>query len=340
MFKFGFPEMLYLLTSVPLAALLVWLAMRRRKRLLAVFGEAHLISKLARTVSIQRRWFKATLSLVGLLLLLLALARPQYGTRVETVKREGQDIIVALDVSLSMLAQDIRPNRLEKAKLEIASLIDRLQGDRIGLVAFAGEAFVQCPLTLDYAAARMFLSSMDPRVIAVPGTSIAEAVEKSIKAFVEGETRNKVLLLITDGEDHTGRIPDIAERAVEEGIIIHTIGIGSSEGVPIPAAEEGSGFKKDREGTVVLTRLDEETLGLLAEKTGGHYFRASPNQGELDAIFETIEKMDKKELSARQVTLFDEKYQFFLAFGLILLGAEFLIPDSRRLRTRWKGRFE
>ena len=340
MFKFGFPEFLYLILSLPAVAIMTHFAFRHRRRLLATFGDLVLVEKMSRSVSSRRRLIKAILPISALAFFVLALARPQFGTRVETVKREGQDIIIALDVSLSMLAQDIRPNRLEKAKLEIASMLDRLEGDRVGLVAFAGEAFLQCPLTLDYAAAKMFLSAMGPDMVSLPGTSIFDAVEKSLKAFEEQEKKNKVLILITDGEDHTGRIPEIGDQAVEAGVIIHTIGIGTPEGVPIPLQESGQGFKKNRDGGVVLTRLDESTLARVSEKTGGRYYRASANQQELDTIFTSIAEMDKKELSTKQVTLFDEKFQIFLAFGLVLLILELLIFESRKSYSTWKGRFE
>jgi Ca-activated chloride channel family protein len=340
MFKFGFPENLYLLLLLPVHLLFTFLALRKRKKLLNAFGSNQLVKRLMRSVNPQRRIMKALFPILGLFFLILAMARPQFGTRVETVKREGQDLIVALDVSVSMMAQDIRPSRLEKAKLEISSMLDRLQGDRIGLVAFAGDAFLQCPLTLDYGAAKMFLSAIGPDIVSLPGTSIANAVETSLKAFKEEEKTNKVLILITDGEDHTGRIPEVAEAAAEKGVIIHTIGIGTREGVPIPLQDSGQGFKKDRKGEVVLTRLDESVLAQLSEKTGGEYFLASANEQELNAIFRSIAEMDKKELSAKEVTIFDEKFQIFLAIGLILILVEFLIFESRKSISSWKGRFE
>jgi Ca-activated chloride channel family protein len=276
----------------------------------------------------------------GLFLLLLALARPQFGTRVETVKREGQDIFVALDVSLSMLAEDIRPNRLEKAKREISQLIDRLAGDRIGLIAFAGEAFVQCPLTLDYGASRLFLSAMDPELIPVPGTAIGEAIRKAMDSFSEEDRKSKVLVIITDGEDHIGGLSEILSDAAQEGIVIYTIGIGTLQGVPIPDSVRSGSFKKDQQGQVILTRMNEGSLREIANTTGGQHFRVTTSATELDQIYAAVSGMEKKELSAREVTLFDEKFQPVLAVALMLLIAEFLLSGSRRFRREWQGRFQ
>jgi Ca-activated chloride channel family protein len=293
-------------------------------------------------MSLRRQRIKALILVSSLLLLLLALARPQFGTRVETVKREGQDIFVALDVSFSMLAEDIRPSRLEKARREISQLIERLQGDRIGLIAFAGEAFVQCPLTLDYGAARLFLSAMDPELIPVPGTAIGEAIRKATEAFSVEDQKSKILLIITDGEDHLGGVEKVLAEAVQAGVIIYTIGIGTLEGVPIPdsESERRGSFKKDRQGQVILTRLNESGLRKIAKSTGGDHYRVTAGAVELDQIYASIAGMHKQELSTRQVTLFDEKFQPVLGLGLILLIAEFLLSGSRRIREEWKGRFQ
>lgn len=341
MFRFGFPELLPLLILVPLLGLLLYLASQRKRRALAAFGGLPLVKQLSQTFSWKRHFLKAVLLLTALFMLLLSLTRPQFGTRVETVKREGQDIIVAIDVSLSMQAQDIRPNRIEKAKREVSDLIARLDGDRIGLIAFAGEAFVQCPLTLDYGAARLFLSAMETGLIPIPGTALSSAVELALKTFEEEEKRNKVLILITDGEDHAGRIDQVAEQCVTAGVIVHSIGIGSSQGVPIPLTEtEGQGFKKDQAGEVVLTRLNETPLRRLAEETAGSYSRISSNGSELKTLLESIATMDKKELSSREVTLFEERFQPFLAIGLFFLITELLIGESKRIKREWKGRFQ
>jgi Ca-activated chloride channel family protein len=331
------------MTLVPITGLFIYVAFRKRQKALERFGNLELVQRLCSGLSQRRRTFKAAVLLTGLSLLLLALARPQFGTRVETVTRAGQDIIIALDVSTSMLAEDIRPNRLEKAKREIASMIDRLEGDRIGLVAFAGEAFVTCPLTLDYGAARMFLSAMDPDLIPLPGTALAEAVRKARSAFVEAETKNKVLIIITDGEDHDGSLEEAVKGTAEDGIVIFTIGVGTPRGVPIPVYDESDrsqSFKRDPNGEVILTRLDEETLRMIADVSGGSYHRSTSRGIELEAIYDSVSMMEKKELSARQVTVFDERFQPFLALGLLLILIETLTGDVKRTRKEWRGRFQ
>ena len=232
MFRFGLPVALWLLALVPLYGLIVWIAGRRRKRLLASFAESHLIQRLRETVRTGARRWKEGLILVGLALLATALARPQFGTRVETVTREGQDVMVILDVSRSMTAEDLDPNRLSRAKIEVGRLIQRLQGDRIGLVAFAGDAFVQSPLTTDYGAAMMFLSAMDTEMIEVQGTDLAHALTVAIEALEETPVGNRIIVAVTDGEDHEGGLPTAMEQAAEAGVVIHAVGVGSPDGVP------------------------------------------------------------------------------------------------------------
>ena len=343
MFRFGFEHLLILYLLVPLLGLFFWYAFRQRKNALERFGQLQLVQKLAQTVSRRGQRCKAILTLAAVALLVTALARPQFGTRLETVRREGQDIVVALDLSLSMLAEDIAPNRLQKAKHAIGSLINRLEGDRIGLVAFAGEAFIQCPLTLDYGAASMFLNSMGPDLVPVPGTAIGEAIGRSLSAFVSDEAKHKVLILITDGEDHPGDPLEAAQQASDQGVVIFTVGIGSPQGVPIPIFNQRgqrTGFKLDSNREVVLTRLDEQTLQQIASATGGRYFRATPGEDELDQIVEEVASMDKKELAAQDIAQYEEQFQAFVALALLLLGFEVFIPERRKRQGVWKGRFE
>jgi Ca-activated chloride channel family protein len=318
-------------------------AFRQKRRALALFGKSDLVQKLTRSVSRRRQVWKAILVILSVGFLALCLARPQLGTKMRTVQREGQDVLIALDVSLSMMAEDIKPNRLEKAKHEIGSLIDKLQGDRVGLIAFAGEAFVQCPLTLDYGATTMFLEAMSPNLIPTPGTAVGEAIQKAMTSFVEGERKHKVLILITDGEDHVGEPLEAAQVAAREGVVIYCVGLGSAQGVPIPLVDERgnrTGFKKDRNGEVVMTKLDELTLEKIALETGGKYYRASPGEAELDMIYEDIFQMDKKALSSQQFAQFEDRFQVLLGFALFLLVLEVLIPERRREKKEWRGRFE
>ena len=342
MFRFGFPAGLYLYALVPLLLVFFWLALRFRQQALDQFGETHLVEKLAASVSRRARLAKGLLTLVAIWALVTALARPQFGTRVELVRREGQDIVVALDLSNSMLAEDMAPNRLERAKLAVARLISRLEGDRIGLVAFAGDAFVQCPLTHDYGAATMFLNAMEPRIVPVQGTDLGAALSVSIDAFDADVREHRVLIVITDGEDHEGDIDVAVSRATDEGISVYTVGIGSVDGVPIPEYDAGGqrrGFLRDSDGNVVTTRLDQETLQRIAATTGGEYFHATARGAELNALAENIVAVGGREVEDQQVTQFEEQFQIFLGLALVLLLVEFLIPERKKVRHEWSGRF-
>jgi Ca-activated chloride channel family protein len=310
---------------------------------MALFGNIELVKHLSSSVSKKRQVWKAILLVFVVMFLVLALARPQASDKLLTMKREGQDIIIALDVSLSMMAEDIKPNRLEKAKHEIGTLIDKLQGDRVGLIAFAGKAFVQCPLTLDYGAAKMFLEVIEPDLIPVPGTAVGEAIQKAVASFVEKERKHKVLILITDGEDHVGKPLEAAKAASKEGVVIYGVGIGSLKGVPIPVYDSrGSrtGFKKDRNGEVVMTKLDELTLQKICLETSGNYYRASPGEVELEKIYDDILKMEKKELASQQYVQYEDQFQILLGIVLFLLILEVFIPERRKLKKEWRGRFE
>lgn len=341
-FRFAFEHVLMLLGTVPLLVLFFLWAFRQKAKAMARFGNPELMAKLTLTVSRKRQIWKRVLLTAAVLLLILATARPQFGTRMRTVQREGQDIMVALDVSLSMTAEDIKPNRLEKARHQISTLIDKLQGDRIGLTVFAGRAFVQCPLTLDYGAAKMFLNAVDTDLIPVPGTAIAEAIERAAAAFSQEERQHKVLLLITDGEDHEGKPLEAAKEAARQGVVIYTVGLGSRQGVPIPvfdARGRRDGFKKDENGQVVMTSLDALTLEKIALETGGKYYRASPGEAELDKIYDHILGMEKKDLASRNFAQFEDRFQFLLAAAVMLLIIELFLPEKRRLRREWRGRF-
>jgi Ca-activated chloride channel family protein len=343
MFRFGADHLLFGYVLVPILGALYWWARGRKQRDLARLGDPELLARLTATVSRRGQVAKTAMLLVIVGLLVTALARPQFGSRVETVRREGRDIIIALDLSASMVAEDIAPNRLEKAKFAIADLIARLDGDRVGLVAFAGEAFVQSPLTLDYGAATLFLNAMDTDMISVQGTNLGQAVEVALDAFADTDRRHRVLVVITDGEDHEGEVDGAIERAIDEGVQIFTVGIGSTDGVPIPETDangQSSGFKRDDDGTVVTTRLDEASLQTIATRTGGVYYRASAAGTELTSLAEEVSAGDGQEFEAEQVTLFDEQYQIFLGLALVLLFAESLVPDRRRLHAAWTGRFK
>ena len=293
-----FDNLIYLhfLWLVPLLILFYVFVFQLKKKAIERFGSLELVQKLTLSLSRKRLFGKIALLLCSVFFVILSLAKPQIGTKLEQVKREGVNILIATDVSLSMTAEDIKPNRLEKAKHAVSKFIDLLQGDRVGLIAFAGEAFVQCPLTLDYGAAKMFLEIMDIGSIPTPGTAIGEAILLAIKSFDQRERKHKVLILITDGEDHAGEPLKAAEIAEKEGIVIFTVGVGSVTGDPIPLYNESGrniGFKKDREGQVVTSKLDELTLEKIALQTGGKYYRASGSESELTKIYDEIGKIGR-----------------------------------------------
>ena len=342
MFRFVSTEILFGLVLVPTLGAFFWATRQARRRALEQFGDLALVQKLSTTLSRRGRAAKSGLILLSVGFLVLALARPQFGTRVETITSEGQDVMVALDVSRSMLAEDVAPNRLERARLEIMRILQRLDGDRIGFVAFAGNAFVQSPLTVDYGAATLFLNAMSPDLIPIQGTNLGEALTVALDAFEEGTRDHRVLIVVTDGEDHEGQIDGALERALDQGVQIHTVGIGSLEGVPIPefdASGVRSGFIRDDEGAVVTTQLDESTLERVAQATGGRYFPALGPGANLDPLIEEIMGREGRELEAREITQFDEQFQIFLGFALVLLLAEGLIPERRRKKEVWAGRF-
>ncbi len=343
MLRFANYYLLHLLWLIPVLILFYYFVFRAKTQALQRFGNLELMKKLSRNASRGRQVTKAALILTAILFAILALARPQIGTRMEEVKREGVDIIVAIDVSASMLAEDMPPSRLEKAKHEVESFINRLQGDRVGLIAFSGIAFVQCPLTLDYGAAKLFLDILEPGLIPTPGTNIGQAIAKALEAFVQKERKHKVLVIITDGEDHEGDVMKYAEEAERQGVVIYTVGIGSPKGDPIPMATDygiNAGFKKDREGQVVITKLDEVTLEKIALQTNGKYFRATSGEEELRKIYDEIGKMDKKELGSMRFSQFEDRFQYLLIFAIALLALEVFVSERRnRTRKFWTGRF-
>jgi Ca-activated chloride channel family protein len=251
------------------------------------------------------------------------------------------DIVIALDVSTSMLAEDIKPDRIRRAKYEITRLLDRIKADRVGLVGFAGAAFVQCPVTTDLDAVKMFLDVLDPSAIPSQGTDITGAIEKASRSFNRNENKYKVLVLITDGEDNTGDPVAAAKKSREEGVVIFTLGIGGKSGVPIPVQKHEGNivYKKDASGNTVLTTLNEETLESIADATGGRYFHSTGSGLELDRIYGEINKIEKKELKAEEFNRLQEQFMWPLALGLLFLILEFFIPSHRR-EKRTEGRFE
>jgi len=340
--NFAAPNALWLLWLVPLLVMFFRWRRRERQEVLARFGSFDIVQRLFESVSPERQHWKETLLVLATGLLCLALARPLYGVKEEIIKRKGMDIVVALDTSDSMLAEDLRPSRLLVAKREIIGLIDRLQGDRIALVPFAGDAFVQCPLTLDYAAANLLLEEIDSNTVALPGTAIGRAIKVAARCFVQEERKYKVLILITDGEDTSGK-PDpfkAAKEAVGEGVRIYTIGVGTRDGVPIPIRDENHqliGYKQTRQGEKVLSRLDERLLGEIAQESGGQYSRATTEHFELDQIYDDINQLEEKELRSTMQMRGIDRFQYLLFPAFALLVIEQLLSErSPRSNARKK----
>lgn len=311
----------------------LWVALRRHRRLHEVIPE-RLADRLAPGISTARPAIQSVLYAVGLALFALALAQPQCGSRSELTKRRGIDVIVALDASRSMLARDVQPSRLERAKLELSTLLDELKGDRVGIVVFAGDAFIQCPLTSDYAAAKMFLKAVDPEQMQQGGTNIGAALllAKQLLDNADRGAKDRVVVLLSDGEDFSGEVSDATSALREAGIRVFAIGIGSESGEPIPLVNrsgEVTGYKKDVNGSTVLTRLDRAGLAAIAQATDGELFY-EPHTVAMRDVSERIDKLQKSELESRLTVRYDERFQYFAGPGLALLAAGMLLRSSRR----------
>ena len=339
MIRFGHTEYLWALATLPAIIALYFIAVRLRRKALERFGNPDMVAQLIPAAGKYKRSIKFVLLSTGLCFLILGLANPQIGTKMEEVKREGVDIIIALDVSNSMKSEDIKPNRLESAKQEISRIIDKLQNDRIGIIVFAGDSYLQLPLTTDYGAAKLMLSTIDVDVVPIPGTAIGSAIKLAMKSFAQGEKKHKVIVIITDGENHEDDAIAAAKDARSEGAVIHTVGMGSPEGAPIPVYENNVpvGFRKDGQGNVVLTRLDEAGLQQIAATGDGKYIRATNQQDELDQVLKEIQVMEKKEFGAKVFTEFEDRFQYFLGIALVLLTVELFVSERKSLwLSRWK----
>lgn len=331
MFRFANPEYLNLLYLLPVLVALFWYLGRNRKKLLENFADKELHNTLFPTDSNLKRWTKFVLILLALTCLVFAAANPQVGTKMQEVKQTGIDVFIALDVSNSMLAEDIKPNRLEKAKYQISSLINKLRGDRIGLIIFAGQAYIQIPLTTDYSAANLFLSAVDVNSVPTQGTAIASAINLATASFDTLSTQ-KVIIIITDGEDHEGDVTKAVESAVSRGIKLYTIGLGSQAGVPIPVYNNRNqlvGFRKDRDGNTVLTKLDEEILKRIAIDGNGKYFQGTNYDDYLDKIYTELSELEQTEFGVKKVTDYESRFYYLLIPALFFLVLEFFISDRK-----------
>jgi Ca-activated chloride channel family protein len=331
MFRFANPGYLNLLYLLPVLVIAFWYITKSRNKLLTNFADKALHKTLFPDESNLKRWSKFVLILAALTCLVFAAANPQVGTKIQEVKQTGIDVFIALDVSNSMLAEDIKPNRLQKAKYQVSSLINKLRGDRIGLIIFAGQAYIQIPLTTDYSAANLFLSAVDVNSVPTQGTAIASAINLATASFDTMSTQ-KVIIIITDGEDHEGDVPKAVANAVSKDIKLYTIGLGSPAGVPIPVYNNRNqliGFKKDREGNTILTKLDEEILIRIAGDGNGKYFRGTSYEDYLDRIYSELSELEQSEFGVKKVTDYEDRFYYFLIPALILLVFEFFISEKK-----------
>jgi Ca-activated chloride channel family protein len=330
LFRFANPDLLYLLLLLPVIVFLYIINEIRKKRALKRFGNIELIGSLVPEMSKTRPLIKFIFQSIAFIAAVIMLSRPQFGSKLEDIKKQGVEVIIALDVSNSMLAEDIQPDRLTRAKQAISRLVDDLSNDKIGLIVFAGDAYTQIPVTTDYISAKMFLSTINPDMVPKQGTAIGAAINLGIRSFSPGEGQSKALIIITDGENHEDDPVSSAEEAAKAGIVIHTIGIGSTEGVPVKVAINGKkDFLKDVDGNTVISKLDEEILKKVAVSANGSYVRASNSNIGLDEIFGEIRKMKDQELDSTMYTEYNDQFQIFAALALFLLFFDFLIMERK-----------
>ena len=340
--RFAEPNFLWALFSLPLFLLLFVYAYHRRKKLAARFASISMFPKIATSLSPFRRAIKASFLLLGIAFLILALARPQWGRQMEHIERKGLDIVLLQDISLSMLAEDVKPNRLVRSRHEISAFLDTLSGDRVGLVAFSGEAQTMVPLTLDYGTVQLVLRDLEPGWL-MPGTDLSAAIDKGLQMFRRSKVPSKyaVMVLMSDGEEQDAKAVEKAKEAAEAGIRIYTVGIGSKEGVPIPEPSKNGevAYHKDRFGNIVTTHLEESTLQEIASITGARYFYASPGEFQLQKVLSEIQNMEKRDTSSDQVENYQDRYQIFLAIAALLFLMEALLSERGKKRKQVAGRF-
>jgi Ca-activated chloride channel homolog len=330
MFRFQHETYLYALFIIPVLVIAFVMYRRWVKKRSALFAADQTLNMIAPTRSTIRAWVRFILFVLGMTMLIIAIANPQTGGRLTEVKVEGIDMMIALDVSNSMNAEDIAPTRLERSKQAISQLIDKLRNDRIGMIVFAGDAYVQLPITSDYSAAKMFLSSISTDMVQSQGTDVEAAIKLAEKSFETTKSKKKVLVIITDGESHESDPVSEAKKASDAGIVIHTIGMGSEGGAPIPEYYNGQKiYKKDPQGNTVITKLNEEILTKLAEAGNGMYVRASNSEAGLNTIFKQIQGMEKEKLGSKVYTDFDSKYQPFLALAIVLFVIQIVLPERK-----------
>ena len=328
MFRFEEPEYLYLLLIVPLLVLFYLYSNYRRRKAIRKFGDPALLEQLMPDVSKYRPDVKFSLVLIAVGLFAVLLARPQFGSKLETVKRQGVEVMIALDISNSMLAQDVQPSRLEKAKRLVSQLVDKMENDKVGMIVFAGDAFTQLPITSDYISAKMFLESIDPSLISKQGTAIGTAISLATRSFTPQEGVGRTIIVITDGENHEDGAIEAAKAAAEKGIQVNVLGVGMPDGAPIPV-EGTNDYRKDREGNVIVTRLNEQMCQEIAKAGNGIYVRVDNTNNAQKTINQEVNKMAKADVETQVYTEFNEQFQAVAWLILLLLLAEMLVLERK-----------
>ncbi len=331
MFRFAHPEYLYFLFFIPLLIGVFIYNIHKKKQNIRLFGNPELLAELMPNVSHVRPHIKFWIQITVIILMVVVLAQPQFGTKMEEVKRKGIEVIIALDVSNSMMAQDILPNRLEKAKQVLAKLVDDMKNDKVGLIVFAGDAYTQLPITADYISAKMFLSTISPQLVPRQGTAIGSAIDLSIRSFGKKSETKRAIILITDGENHEDDAIGAAKLAVGEGISVHVIGMGKPEGAPIPI-EGTMSFWKDKSGNVVVSKLNESMCRDIAAAGNGVYVRADYSNSAYKMVSKELDKLAKSDLSSQVFSDYNEQFQSFAMLALILLFIELYVFERKNKR--------
>lgn len=330
MFRFAHIDYLYTLAIIPILIILFWITRRSRRKALERFGHEDAVNQLMPNVSNSRPVLKFIIWLMAISSLIVGLAQPQFGSKLKKEKRKGVELIICLDVSNSMLAEDIQPNRLERAKRAISQLVDRLDNDKIGLIVFAGDAYTQLPITTDYSSAKLFLSAVNTNIVPQQGTAIGAAINLAASSFSPQFKGNKAIIVITDGENHEDDAVGAAEAAAKQGIITYTIGMGLPQGGPIPIYKNGQkDYIKDKSGNVVVTKLNEEMLQQIAAAGNGIYVRANNAQVGLNTLFNEINKMQEAEIESQVYSDYEDQFQWFIGFSIFLLLLDFLLLERK-----------
>ncbi|MEI8345547.1 MAG: VWA domain-containing protein [Candidatus Omnitrophota bacterium] len=328
--EWGHPANLHWLWAVVVTVLMFVYSARQNRRRLDRLAEHNLAERLSVSLNHRVRWVKKLLVVLAVFFLVIALAQPHFRKTQKLIERRGIDLMVAVDVSLSMNARDVAPSRLEKAKMALSDLLESLKGDRIGLLAFAGDGIIQSPLTLDQGAVKLFLVNISPELVSRMGSSVARAILTAIRAYPEEERLHRALVVFSDGEDHEGGVDTAIQKAKEVGLKVFTVGIGTEEGSTIPGLQPDQNVLRDSTGEVVITRLNEGLLRKIAQQTGGVYYRATRSQDEIDRLARDLNQIEAKKLQTEMAVEYEESFQLFLLAGFLCLIAEMLLSERKR----------